>query len=503
MASVIDVDRNDEVPSICGQIDAAPTYAVVLNAPRGNRPLASELGIRLLARHAEESGKAVAIATRSSSLASRARQAGIPVARKPQHVRWDAGGRRVFRLGPWSVAPPGFGGYVQVLVVLVLLAAIAGLALTMGPSATVIVSPPSRERSITVPVLALQDLDRTDIEGRRVPAHEVVETRTLTLTARTTGTAKVGVRAARTGVTLTNTGAADVTIPAGTVIVGPGEVRFLVEAEVVVAAGQGGVATASAAAPGEAGNVAPETLTKFADPAFASVRVTNATGATGGASDDVPAVAAADITAISALAKDLKTSNALRATAFTGERTDVVLHATLAIETEPGTAYPATGTASDLVFLDVTVTAKALAIPQDVLEQLAAGLLAEDAGEQLIPGSARARETGAIVASSESEDEGVRSELEVSARFASGVNEDDLIDAVKGKSPEDAESNLREQYGVIDPKVELSPGWAPWVPRFAFRISVEYRSEGSEGAQPGDESVDAEERPSPTPSPRP
>ena len=31
----------------------------------------------------------MAIATRSSSLASRARELGVPVARKPQHIRWN------------------------------------------------------------------------------------------------------------------------------------------------------------------------------------------------------------------------------------------------------------------------------------------------------------------------------------------------------------------------------------------------------------------------------
>lgn len=495
LASVIDVARTDEVASICGQIDAAPTYAVVVNAPNGNRSLASELGIRLLARHAEESGKAVAIATRSSSLAARARQAGIPVARKPQHVRWDAGGRRVFRLGPWSVAPPGFGGYIQALIVLLILAVIAGLGLTMGPSATVVLTPPSRERSVVVPVLAIRDLDSADVDGLRVPGRVVTETRLLTLTAKATGTTRLGTRTARAGLTLVNTGLRELTVPAGALVVGPGEVRFLVEAEVVVGPGQSQAVTATAAAPGEAGNVAAGTLTKLADPAFAAVQVANAAAATGGTSEDVPAVAAADLTAIGDLARGLQSSSALRSSVFRDERKDVVLRATLELETAPDTPYPAAGEPSDLVFIDVAVTAHALAVPREALEALADGLLRTPDDGPLVSGSVRAHETGAIVAS---EDEGTRTELEISGRFVSGVSEDDIINAVEGKSEGDAEANLRERYGVENADVQLSPGWAPWIPRFGFRISVEFRVESAD-----DRVQDADAKPTPTATPSP
>ncbi|HQW51981.1 MAG TPA: hypothetical protein PL082_07985, partial [Tepidiformaceae bacterium] len=81
LASVVLVERSEDIAAICGRVDTAPTWAVVIHAPDGNRQLSTELGMRRLVRHGEESGKVVAIATRSSGLASRARQVGIPVSR--------------------------------------------------------------------------------------------------------------------------------------------------------------------------------------------------------------------------------------------------------------------------------------------------------------------------------------------------------------------------------------------------------------------------------------
>src|SRR5262245_56895937 len=117
MASMVVVERRDELPAICGRIDRAPTFAVVIYAPDGNREMATELGMRRLIRHAEDSGRAIAIATSSRALSTRARLAAVPVSRRPEHVRWDAGGKRVLRLGPASVALPGIGRYAQAMLV--------------------------------------------------------------------------------------------------------------------------------------------------------------------------------------------------------------------------------------------------------------------------------------------------------------------------------------------------------------------------------------------------
>ena len=65
VASVVLVERPEDVAAICGRVDAAPTWAVVIHAPEGNRQLSTELGMRRLIHHAQDGGKVIAIATRS------------------------------------------------------------------------------------------------------------------------------------------------------------------------------------------------------------------------------------------------------------------------------------------------------------------------------------------------------------------------------------------------------------------------------------------------------
>ena len=48
LASVVLIDRREDIAAICGRVDIAPTYAVVIHAPDGNRQLSTELGMRRL-----------------------------------------------------------------------------------------------------------------------------------------------------------------------------------------------------------------------------------------------------------------------------------------------------------------------------------------------------------------------------------------------------------------------------------------------------------------------
>ncbi len=146
--------------TVCGRIDSAPTYAVVVHAPGGNRELSREIGIRRLKRHAEDSGRTIAIATSSWTLASRARAVRIPVARKPEHVRWDSGSRMVLRLGKASWLVPPIGRYVQGLAVVAAVLGVIALILTMGPKANIVAYPPTESVERTVQNRSIPRLHR-------------------------------------------------------------------------------------------------------------------------------------------------------------------------------------------------------------------------------------------------------------------------------------------------------------------------------------------------------
>lgn len=379
LASVIAVDRADDIAAICGRLDSAPTYAVVVHAPRGNRQLATELGMRRLVRHAEESGRVMAVATRSSSLANRARQAGVPTSRRPENVRWDSGGHRVIGLGRWSFVSPSFGAWFQYLSIIIVFGVLGAVALAVGPSARVVVSSPTETVTKTVSIRAATQRTEVDVDGLRLPAREVTGIHRLT------------------------------------------------------------VALAATGAP-----------------------VAGSTAKT---------VSAADVAAATALVEQMKTAETLKQVAQKARPFDAVIVRTVVVTVKPPT-IPAVGTAADLLLFEVEIEVKATAIPQDVLEEVARKVLTPPGGGEFVPGSVRAVEDGPTAI----DDEGVIiARLAISARFTTGLATGELKDAVKGKSEESAESILRERYGIEEPEVRLSPGWSPWLPRFAFRITVELR----------------------------
>ena len=484
LASVIRVDRRDDIAAVCGRVDMTPTYAVVVYAPRGNRELASDLGMRRLIRHAEEGGKVIAIATKKRSLAGRARINGIPVARKPEHVRWDSGGRRVFRLAAFSFVIPRVGFFVQLAAIFFIVGLFAGLALTLAPSAIVIAVPPTEPVTETVSVRASKDRDKIDFTTLEVPAREVSASQKITLAVRTTGRLAVDTRAARVTVALTNPGRTDVIVPAGTKLLGGKDNLsvFALDANTPVAAGQTATQSATAAALGAAGNVAAATITKFQDaPLAASLRVTNTAAATGGATEDRAIVDEKDIASITALAKDLEKSEQLRQVVVRERPKDAVFLATAKASAAPGQFTPSLGSYAEVLLMEVEVRVTALAILSETVELLGARVLGQKHTDgTLIAGSTRAAQTG--TAEIEKDTGAIKASLRLTGQFARFTTEDDIKNAVKGHSPGDAESILREGYGIPNPRVDLSPGWAPWLPRFTFRIDVKLSEPATETA---------------------
>ncbi|MEO9255178.1 MAG: hypothetical protein ABI305_06540, partial [Tepidiformaceae bacterium] len=476
LASVILIDRREDIAGICGRVDTAPTFAVVLHAPGGNRQLATELGIRRLQRHAEESGKVIAIATSNVALSSRARQVGIPVARRPEHVRWDAPGRRVVRLGHKSLATPAFGRYVQAGVLIGVAAIVIVLALTMAPSAKVVVYPPTETLSRVITITASKDRTDIDFANLQVPASQVVTKQHLTLAVKTTGKASVGTDAAKVLVTITNPTAAEVTVPQGTVLLsGPTYIPFLLDRDTNIPAGKSAVQQASAQHPGVEGNVAANTVKGWLPAQFRQLTVTNPAAATGGVNTDVAAVDARDVATIRQLAQDLQTSDTIKRRIISDRPHDAVFLGTATTKIDYTDPSDQTGRPSDLLLVDVDVTVQADAILQSTLDQVARNVLRGDnsVGE-FIPGSVTAVETGARQVDAASGD--VKTEIQVQGEFAKNLNKDNIKDAVKGKSADSARSTLKSQYGIQDSDVNVTPGWAPWLPRFNFRISVDMRS---------------------------
>lgn len=165
---------------------------------QGEPPARRQLGIRRLARHAEDSGKVVAIATRSGSLKSRARMARpLPVARKPEGIRWDSAGRRSLGAGRARIYLPALGGALQVLVLVLVAGGFLALAATVAPSREGRGHTPRGDAHADRAGDGFARRKDADLAKRELPARTVTETQRVTLAVPATG--KVLVGTARTG----------------------------------------------------------------------------------------------------------------------------------------------------------------------------------------------------------------------------------------------------------------------------------------------------------------
>lgn len=484
--TALDVLPGDDVAVVCGWIDAAPTDAVVLYVMRGNGQLAGELGMRRLAHHAAENGRSIAIVTRSRALAARARQAGIPVARRPDRIRWDAGGYHVIWLRGNGVRLPRAGRSAQAFAVVGVLGVLAWLAVTVAPAATVTLVPPQDEYARVLTVSVSTARTTADIPRLLLPGRTVTATRTITLVQPTTGTAVAPVDRATASLTLTNDGPEEVVLPAGALLVaGEGGPLFRLDRPARLPPGGTLGVTATALVPGPAGNVPAGSINRWRDAANSVVSVTNPAPASGGADGPVPAVAAADVAAITARAAALARSATLLAQGFDAGLADAVLRGTATASVDFEDPAGLVGRAMDMLVLPVTYTLSAVAIPAGVVDELARALLTPPAAPAtFVPGSARAADTGLISGSDADGDALV--EIDVRASFTRGITGADVKGAVKGRSKAAALANLAGRYGIAGAEVDLSPGWAPWLPRFGFRIDVRFRPPETPGGDPAE-----------------
>ena len=493
LASVVLIDRREDIAGICGRVDTAPTFAVVLHVPRGNRQLSTELGMRRLQRHVEDSGKVIAVATGNAALAARARQVGIPVARKPEHVRWDSGGRRVMRVGHSTWRLPVLGRYVQVAVLLAVALFFLVAAATVAPSATLTVYPASETVSRTVTLTASPDAAAIDFDSLTVPSTKVSAQQRMTLAQKTTGTVSVGTVPAKATLRITNPTASDMDVPASAVVIGgtaADPVQFALDNGVTVPAGGSVSVSATALRLGGAGNLGPNLISAWADPKYKALAVANPAASAGGQNEDRPAIAAGDLVAIRDLANQLQKSDTVKDILASSRPHDAVFLTTAETKVDFPDPAPSAGTPADIILMNVDVTVTAYAVLEDTLDKVASHLLSADQGSgQLLQGTITATETGArqVDASTGT----IRTEVNIRGQFVRDISADKLKDAVKGKSPDDARSTLNTMYGIQDANVSLSPGWAPWLPRFSFRIGVDLKNKPADDSTKGATSDDA------------
>jgi hypothetical protein len=237
----------------------------------------------------------------------------------------------------------------------------------------------------------------------------------------------------------------------------------------------------------------------WVDDRYAAITVANPEQAVFGASEERPAVAEADVVAINKLVKDLEGSETVKRLLLASRPHDAVFLGTAESTVEGSELSATVGTPTDFLLVEVRINVKATAVLSSTLDTVARQVLREGRGiGEFIPGSVVAVESG--TSEVDPETGAITTRLELRGDFASGITTEDLKNAVKGKSLEAARSTLHSQYDIQDADVSVSPGWAPWLPRFAFRIDVDLKSPALEELSADADAPNGQPNPSATPT---
>ena len=520
MAGVVYLAPEDEITSAAARIRTARDSRVALVLPFGSRIATSRINFRLLAREALVNGRRLDIVAPDASARALAASAGLSVFASvgewesavqrgdapsvdvlpgsgvaaaaaeaddaedaaPAEDRHPVGTPRVIHAGRRPRVPRAAAG-VALLAVAVF---IAGVALWLVlPSAEIVVTP----RLVTIGPIELTvradpDADGVDIEAAVIPAT------TITIPVRSSGQfaatgSRVEETAATGGVRWTNCDpTASYTIPKGTVVRTPGNVRFTTEEEVFlpVASVSGTPPNVSieckasevavtAVASGTAGNVAAGTITVV--PAAYDrtlVFVTNSVPTTGGDATTFPKVMQTDVdAALIQLEAELRA----QFEASLADPVGVPAGATVFPETA---VLGLTRTDLDPVTLvgqevaqfglqmaaDGTVQAVNEAPLQSIAEAQLMGSVSD--GYELVEGSTMVTVGKATLR------EGVISfPVTGYAQQVRPIGAEDLLPLVLGRSREDV-SDALARYGEVE--IVLWPDWVSAVPTLGQRVSL-------------------------------
>lgn len=296
---IVFLDRFDEVASIRAKLDAVRGEYVGVVVPVENRSLHSSISVRLVVRHADNSALRIGVISSDATVRRLFREEGVPVFRNVKSYQDYVArqSKRLTRLGAaFRSLQARLDRTAGLFVVLVLLALGGLVAYALLPSVTVYLAPVSEPVSDVIVIKADPAAKTLNTETKEIPARAVNIALEASIQVPTTGKRVLPNARAEGTVTLTNRTPGAITVPAGTLVRTPENVRFVIGQEVVVPPGSsaGPKVEVIAMDPGAQGNVERGKINKFEGPLDQQLSVFNEEPITGGGSREVPVVLAED-----------------------------------------------------------------------------------------------------------------------------------------------------------------------------------------------------------------
>jgi len=486
--TLIHLESHDNLVSIRDRMSWAKTPRILLIWPRRGRVDVRPLDLTLLRRHAWSLGAELGLVSRDVGIWWAAREQKIPCFRTtkqaqaktwhvappfdfPQPARPNLRAMRASLPGePYRLNLPARLGVFTVGVLAVLL-----VLMLLLPSAEISITPPVKEQTVTLPVVARADTTQVFLSGEIPIRRKIVEVET-SASAPATGQANLPGQQAEAIVEFRNLTDETVTVPSGTVLLTreavPQAFETLAEVVVPVESDERVTVRARALVGGLAGNVEAEAISAFQSPLGLRLAVRNLEQARGG-SDRRGSIATE------------QDRERLRANLL--KKMSEQARAQISIELNPGDLLlddsvklvqmlneqfdPLPGAPADSLSLGLRVRFEAVYAAEADLRQLAAFAL--DAA--LPPGYVARSATLTVKPVSPPlwDDDGlVRWQLQAARSIQLQVTPAEALSLVKGHTPRRAAILLNERFELaLPPRIISRPDWWPWLPLLPFRIT--------------------------------
>lgn len=480
--AAVTIQRDDDLASIFGKIDAADSPRVALVAPRGNRELGRKLAMRRLQRHLDLTGKDLILVTRSRLLRVRGREEGVPSVTHLKRVDFDRR-RSGLQLGWLTLRLPTLGALAAVAVFVAAVAAGAVVLFWYVPRASVTVFVPTQTIGETIDIVVDSKAGSVDLAKGVVPGRRREITITRTLPGPATGVAYAPLEHAAVGLVFVNRTNRPVTITKGTVATSNTGVQFTIANDVNLTARTGatGEAIALSQRPGTVGNVPPNSV-RGLEPALAELATVNNPAAGEKGTDlTLQVVSDNDVGFISRLAMPYLIDAAKKEMLLQFAESETVFSDSGRAEILDTTPVPPVGQVARYTEVTFTGRASMLTASDADLNSLYVDRLRPKAGADKMLLEDQFRSTIDRAGTLDSTFDRLTISPRVTVQLAPFIDPDALRQALRGKSRSGVEREVRRLLGAAEagpaappPAVRLAR-WAPWLPKRADRIEVAFK----------------------------
>lgn len=467
---VVFLDLDDDLGTVRAKLESTAADEVYLVIPRRSPILRSPLEFRILARLTHELSSETIIVTTDGARRALARGEGLRTKRSVRslrHLSRPPGSRGLWLPSfPDWIPIPSFAG-------LVLTTIVAGLAVFIAvgvvPVMKVTVNAQTIPQQQDVEVIVDPSARQVDLSRRMVPGETLQQRVEIVASQPTSGGKKLGRDKAKGEVVFLSQNQQAVTIPRGTVLVANNGAKFQTDLDVQVPPFTQAIAKVgiTAAEPGILGNVDARQIARFEGNTAPNITPRNDRPTEGGTDRDGKAVSPEDVAKLKEQLQNRAKDQALAElyARAGGERS--LVQQSLRLRTEGETIEPGVDAEAEQVTGRYTVVATATVFKNVDYNGLIQQTFLAQAGEGFdLPISLLGVGTPEVM---NVDDGRVRLKSEAKATLVKQVNPDDVVEAIRWKTTSEARAALARLDGLTgDPRIELTPEWAPR----AYRVEV-------------------------------